>query len=506
MHRSGGYQGKKKKPEPSRQSGGTSGDLSIPDYVPETPTVPYGGPVPKGTGFASEDVISSDPHRAQLLKAARERQQAPVSSMDLIDSIIGELDLSPEEAAVVPFAVQAHTEYPDIPISLLMSLTRQESGFDPNAVSSAGAEGLTQFMPETAPGYGVQYGDTPEAMQSQVTGAANLLSSNDFADNPKGALEVYTGGEEGAGYSDEMYNDPVLEGTQDYAALDKLGQNKKLLHAALDKSGGVPNNDPLSFEGGPQDVRTAIDVVPKHKLFKWLQGAGGNTGNRENIANLNPVFARHLIRAAAKSGDPLTITSGQRSTEEQGEISPGTNPAASPGYSVHQFGGAADTEPTPEQIKLLEDEGIEHGYAGGETDPPHTEFTDPRLIKRMTNFGPVRSGYAPPGLEEAVGDLTDWEGDGVSSGGAVAPTSSGSSSLSSYGYAPSSSSPSPSSSLMTAALENTGPENPTTIPRQNNLDTIMDMLDDPVPSVSDPTQMLKRKNDSLLRLALQGRV
>lgn len=284
---------------------------------------------------------------------------------------------------------------------------------------------------------------------------------------------------------------------------EREAEARDLLSAFMDrqqKVGGktIPEpNDPLSFEGGPEDVVTAGDVVPRHKLFKWLEGAGGNTANRENIENLNPVFARHLIRAAAKSGDPLTITSAQRSEEEQGEISPGTNPAAPPGYSVHQFGGAVDSEPTPEQIELLDQEGIEHGYAGGEPDPPHTEFTDPRLIKRMTNFGPVRSGYAPSGLEEAVGDITDWSGDGVSSGGAVAPTSS----LASYAG---DSSSSVSGSLLDAAMERAEPESGPT-PATSRLASMMNLLEAPLPSVREPLQPLRRRPDDLLKLALGGR-
>lgn len=137
--------------------------------------------------------------------------------------------LSPQERAVVPLVRKAHRKYPDIPASLLMALTRQESGFNPAAVSSAQAQGLTQFIPSTAASYGVKYGTGRKEQQSQETGAARLLHSSGFASDPKGALTSYTGG-----YSDAEYNNPVLEGAADYKALDRPGSPKaarRLRHA-----------------------------------------------------------------------------------------------------------------------------------------------------------------------------------------------------------------------------------------------------------------------------------
>ena len=55
---------------------------------------------------------------------------------------------------------------------LLASVAQQESGFDPRAVSSAGARGLMQLMPATAQGLGVR--DSFDPAQA-VDGAARLL-------------------------------------------------------------------------------------------------------------------------------------------------------------------------------------------------------------------------------------------------------------------------------------------------------------------------------------------
>jgi soluble lytic murein transglycosylase-like protein len=57
--------------------------------------------------------------------------------------------------------------------SLLAAVASQESNFDSQAVSPAGAQGLMQFMPATARGLGVN----PLDPTSAVDGAARYLSS-----------------------------------------------------------------------------------------------------------------------------------------------------------------------------------------------------------------------------------------------------------------------------------------------------------------------------------------
>jgi cell wall-associated NlpC family hydrolase len=60
-----------------------------------------------------------------------------------------------------------------IPASLLAALLYHESRFEPNVVSSAGAEGIAQFMPATAAGMGID----PTNPTQSIEGAANLLGS-----------------------------------------------------------------------------------------------------------------------------------------------------------------------------------------------------------------------------------------------------------------------------------------------------------------------------------------
>jgi peptidoglycan DL-endopeptidase CwlO len=74
----------------------------------------------------------------------------------------------------VPYAdlfQQAGARY-GISASLLAAVASQESGFNASAVSSAGAQGLMQFMPSTAQGLGVN----PLDPASSINGAAKYLS------------------------------------------------------------------------------------------------------------------------------------------------------------------------------------------------------------------------------------------------------------------------------------------------------------------------------------------
>jgi soluble lytic murein transglycosylase-like protein len=60
-----------------------------------------------------------------------------------------------------------------VPAGLLAAVAKVESGFNPRAVSHAGAQGLMQLMPGTAKGLGVDPFDPAQAIE----GAARLIAS-----------------------------------------------------------------------------------------------------------------------------------------------------------------------------------------------------------------------------------------------------------------------------------------------------------------------------------------
>jgi len=96
--------------------------------------------------------------------------------------------------------------------ALLASLVRQESGFNPAAVSNAGAMGLTQLMPETAAQLGVT--DPLDAAQNVDGGARYLRGLLDrFHGDTRLAVAAYNAGPGAV----ERYGDvPPYAETQSY--------------------------------------------------------------------------------------------------------------------------------------------------------------------------------------------------------------------------------------------------------------------------------------------------
>lgn len=100
-----------------------------------------------------------------------------------------------EETGSVPFAstIEAACAKYGLNPNLLAGLIEQESHFDPTVGSGAGAQGLTELMPETASFLGVT--DPHDPTQS-IEGGARLLSEKlkEFGGNTELALAAYNAG------------------------------------------------------------------------------------------------------------------------------------------------------------------------------------------------------------------------------------------------------------------------------------------------------------------------
>ena len=102
----------------------------------------------------------------------------------------GRARMTPSELR--PIIAQAAERYGIRP-ALLEALIQQESGFNPDAVSRAGAQGLTQLMPGTAAGLGVSDPFDPE--QNIMGGARYLRMQLDrFNHDETLALAAYNAG------------------------------------------------------------------------------------------------------------------------------------------------------------------------------------------------------------------------------------------------------------------------------------------------------------------------
>lgn len=100
----------------------------------------------------------------------------------------GSSGTTPYDGAIV----QAAARY-NLDPAVLHGLIRQESGFDPNSRSSAGALGLTQLMPGTASSLGVS---NPLDPVQSIEGGARYLSQmmSQFGGNTEEALAAYNAG------------------------------------------------------------------------------------------------------------------------------------------------------------------------------------------------------------------------------------------------------------------------------------------------------------------------
>jgi len=96
--------------------------------------------------------------------------------------------------------------------SILHGLIQQESGFDPNSQSSAGAQGLTQLMPGTASSMGVS---NPLDPAESIEGGARYLGQllKQFGGNTTDALAAYNAG---PGAVSQYGGVPPYQETQDY--------------------------------------------------------------------------------------------------------------------------------------------------------------------------------------------------------------------------------------------------------------------------------------------------
>lgn len=110
--------------------------------------------------------------------------------------------------SVYVFLVTLMADETGIPYNVVAAQAYLESGFNPNAVSSAGAEGWLQFLPSTfySVWHGSPFNPTDEA-HAYIIYMRSLL--REFSGNLRDALAAYNAGPgniaAGFGYADEIF-------------------------------------------------------------------------------------------------------------------------------------------------------------------------------------------------------------------------------------------------------------------------------------------------------------
>jgi soluble lytic murein transglycosylase-like protein len=150
---------------------------------------PAGAPVgtPVTTGTSSTSLSSPTSFAAQLASVAG----TPATGAATGTAATGAATAS---GAATPFAaeIDAAAKKYGVDPALLRGLIRQESNFNPNATSPAGARGLTQLMPGTAAALGVD----PSVPAQAIEGGAKYLRRqlDAFGGDPAKALAAYNAG------------------------------------------------------------------------------------------------------------------------------------------------------------------------------------------------------------------------------------------------------------------------------------------------------------------------
>lgn len=123
---------------------------------------------------------------------------------------VGKLENSGEVAQMVQTAAQRYGVDP----KLALAVAQTESSLSPNVVSSAGAVGVMQLMPDTAASLGVQ---NPYDPRQNIDGGVRYLKQmlNSFNGDVKKAVAAYNAG---AGAVQKYNGIPPYSETQNYVA------------------------------------------------------------------------------------------------------------------------------------------------------------------------------------------------------------------------------------------------------------------------------------------------
>lgn len=195
---------------------------------------------------------------------------------------------------VMPLVQQA-TQGTSVPPAILLALLQQESGFNPNARSSAGAEGIAQFMPGTAQSYNID----PFNPQQAIQAAAQYLNKyyNQYG-NWQQTLAAYNAG---PGNVNDWQNIPE---TNNYvnSILSKVGMN-------INRNSASPSAN--LYQGPPQQQQKSASRQPSAQGGNYYTVQPGDTLSKIALAHYGNA-QDYTKLSGYSSGNPNLIYPGER--------------------------------------------------------------------------------------------------------------------------------------------------------------------------------------------------
>ena len=192
------------KNEKSKDAQGQPSGLTISDYLnrrviakPTAGTLSRAGAegsvaTPANSSELKKDQAVAKQGRAEKLKEAAAPQSSPRSSQ-ATQRAFGSLPSDNAAGDIIERSIQKAAARYNLSPDLIRGVIRAESNFQAQAVSSAGAQGLMQLMPETAGELGVT---KPFDIQQNIDGGSRYLRQmlDRFGGNLKLALAAYNAG------------------------------------------------------------------------------------------------------------------------------------------------------------------------------------------------------------------------------------------------------------------------------------------------------------------------